>query len=210
MEIDQQLLADLEGQPILHFYDWEGDAATYGYFIKPQDFLNLEEAKRLGLSLARRPTGGGIVFHTWDLAFSILIPATHPAFSLNTLDRYKWINERVVEALKPYLTGTVELLPQDPTPQGHFCMAKPTIYDIMVDGRKLGGAAQRKTRRGFLHQGTIALTPPSIPYLKSILLPDTGVLEAMQATTFTLFPDTPLEKGRIDVRHSLLNTFSLS
>ena len=89
-------------------------------------------------------------------------------------------------------------------------MAKPTIYDIMVDGRKLGGAAQRKTRKGFLHQGTIALTPPSIPYLEAILLPGTGVLEAMQANTFTLLPDRELADARADVRHSLLKAFSLS
>jgi lipoate---protein ligase len=213
MQIDGQLLADLGDQPILHFYQWEGDAATYGHFIKPADFLDLDRAG--GLDLARRPTGGGIVFHSYDLAFSVLVPTAHPAFSLNTLERYRWVNQRVIEAILPYLDRAPELLPHDPTPAspaaGSFCMAKPTIYDIVVDGRKVGGAAQRKTRSGFLHQGTISLIPPDLEKLASVLLPGTGVLEAMHSTLFALLPEgTDLEAARGDLRHSLLKAISLS
>jgi lipoate---protein ligase len=68
----------------------------------------------------------------------------------------------------------------------HFCMAKPTKYDVMWDGRKVAGAAQRKTKKGYLHQGTIALVMPPQEYLEQILLPGTKVKEAMQAHTCPL------------------------
>jgi lipoate-protein ligase A len=35
------------------------------------------------------------------------------------------------------------------------CFANPVRADVMVDGRKIAGAAQRRTRRGLLQQGSI-------------------------------------------------------
>jgi lipoate-protein ligase A len=65
-------------------------------------------------------------------------------------------------------------------------MAKPTKYDVMWEDKKIAGAAQRKTRKGFLHQGTIALVNPNREYLEQILLPGTKVREAMLAHTCPL------------------------
>ena len=48
MELDAALLADLkdEKECILHLYDWETDSATYGHFIDPENFLNIESVKK--------------------------------------------------------------------------------------------------------------------------------------------------------------------
>src|SRR5262245_13891861 len=85
MDKDARLLEDLSAhrRPILHFYQWERDSATYGYFTNPGNYLNLSRAEKRGLALAKRPTGGGIVFHVWDLAFSVLVPANCTFFSNN-------------------------------------------------------------------------------------------------------------------------------
>ena len=45
-------------------------------------------------------------------------------------------------------------------PQGrgysrHLCFANPVRTDVMIDSRKIAGAAQRRTRAGLLHQGSI-------------------------------------------------------
>lgn len=45
---------------------------------------------------------------------------------------------------------------------GTVCFASPALFDVIGPGRcKLCGGAQRRTRRGFLHQGSIqnALLP---------------------------------------------------
>ncbi|MFS8563928.1 MAG: hypothetical protein LVR00_06280 [Rhabdochlamydiaceae bacterium] len=84
MEIDAYLLDTLgdKRDPILHFYEWAGDCATYGYLTNPKDYLDEEGVAARGLSLAKRSTGGGIVFHSWDFAFSVLVPAESPFFLL--------------------------------------------------------------------------------------------------------------------------------
>lgn len=216
MQIDQDLLDELDpaDPPILHLYDWKQDAATYGYFLKPSTLLNLEAVKEKKLDLARRPTGGGLVFHITDLAFSVLIPAYHPQFSINTLENYALINRAViatVNQLKHPCLPNYELLPNEPIPldssSTHFCMAKPTKYDVVLNGKKIGGAAQRRTKQGFLHQGTVsvALLPQS--YLSEILLGGTRVLEAMQMNSDSLLGEdwTPkqLHEARLEVRRLL-------
>jgi lipoate-protein ligase A len=203
MRFDGQLLEKAEAFscPVLHFYDWAGESATYGYFTDPSKLINLDNARHLSLQLARRPTGGGMVFHIWDMAFSVLVPATSPEFSSNTLENYSFVNRAVLGAVKEFLDPHPELVltredfrAWDPD-CSHFCMAKPTKYDVMWNGRKVAGAAQRKTRKGFLHQGTIALVTPPLEYLKQVLLPGTKVQEAMVAHTCPLLEKsvTPLE-----------------
>ena len=92
MDLDGRLLRDLNpaGSPILHLYEWARPSATYGYFADPAKHLDLEKTRARGVELGRRPTGGGIVFHIWDFAFSFLMPSGHPAFSLNTLENFLW------------------------------------------------------------------------------------------------------------------------
>lgn len=211
MALDAKLLEELkpDGAPILHFYDWLEDSATYGYFLNPSRFLNLAKAEKRGLSLARRPTGGGIVFHVSDLAFSVLVPSGYPHFSLNTLDNYNFINNAVKKAVKNFFKSSrlLNLLPEEPTPLDescrHFCMAKPTKYDVMLDGRKVAGAAQRRRKQGFLHQGTISLALPAPELLEDILLPDTQVHQAMRHNTFSLLGSSWTSSDLADARQEL-------
>ncbi len=212
MKIDQDLLNNLrpDSSPILHFYDWKEKSLTYGYFIRIEKFLNLDG---IPLDIARRPTGGGITFHVSDLAFSVLMPASHPEFSNNPLDNYNFINKAVLKGVKRFFENEMpyHLLSEEASPLdescNHFCMAKPTIYDVMLEGKKIAGAAQRKKKQGYLHQGTISLAFPNEALLKGILLPDTGVLEAMKQHTFSIlgsdWTQSDLKETRVSMRHYL-------
>lgn len=215
MRLDADLLerADTFPRPVLHLYDWEGESATYGYFTDPGKLLDLTNAQTLSLHLARRPTGGGIIFHLWDLAFSVLVPAHCPEFSTNTLDNYAFVNHAVLASVETFLKGAppLALTSEDFSPRdahcAHFCMAKPTKYDVMWEGKKVAGAAQRRTKKGFLHQGTIALVSPPSTYLEQILLPGTQVEEAMQTYTCPILgrsaTSEQLIKARGDLRELL-------
>lgn len=191
MQRDKELLETLGDSAILHLYDWDRPSATFGYFVDPHKLINVAKAEALGFDLARRPTGGGVVFHAWDLAFSVLVPESHPAFAKNTLDNYAFVNRAVLQAVQRFLKmrESLDLTPTD-APEldsdcGRFCMARPTKYDVMLNGRKIAGAAQRRMKQGYLHQGTIALTLPD-ETLKEILLEGTRVWEAMQLNTYPL------------------------
>lgn len=215
MAVDAALLHGMgaEPKPILHLYDWEGECATYGYFIDPEKLLNRQAIEGKLITIARRPTGGGVIFHVSDWAFSLLVPASHPAYSVNTLDSYAFVNRLVIEVVERFAgkSATLGLLPEEPAAAGpdsrHFCMAKPTKYDVMLDGRKVGGGAQRRTKEGFLHQGTISLALPDEQFLKRVLLSGNDVEEQMRRFTCSLIGEKASLRTLAEARKELSRHF---
>lgn len=207
MESDYQKLLDLDQSslPALRFYQWQLNSATYGYFLKPFDHLKPEL-----LNLAKRPTGGGIIFHDYDLAFSLLIPASHSHYSLNTLDNYSYVNSRLLSGLKKFNP----LLPvQFYSSQGeskpNFCMARSTIYDLIINGKKVVGGAMRKTRKGFLHQGSICLRLPEKDFL-NIVLNESSYKEEIMSHSYPLLQgvgETAYEDQKETLKQCIIESF---
>ena len=209
MRLDAEMLQTLRDRPILHFYEWERESITYGYFVRPYEHLRQEGVEKRGMDIARRPTGGGIVFHSWDLAFSVLVPSSHPRYSQKPLDNYIFINRAVLLAVRQFLQhrDALALISEDAVawsdPCRRFCMARPTQYDVVWEGRKVAGAAQRRGRGGFLHQGTIALLMPPEAALKE-LLREGSVRDAIRAHTFPLLgAEGNLEEARTQLKEQL-------
>lgn len=206
MEYDRQLLLSLDPastSPILHFYDWQEPSATFGYFSNPYAQLDAAAVQKWGLHLARRPTGGGIIFHQFDFAFSFLLPASHPQFSLNTLENYRLVNTLIADVILQLFKQTsslahlesLELQPcatqctdESVTQKQlrNFCMALPTVYDVICGDFKLAGGAQRKTKLGLLHQASIALMLPPDKFLDEVLGFNSTVAKAMKKHSFHL------------------------
>lgn len=212
MGIDAKNLFSLtpSSNPLLRFYRWKKPAATYGYFFDPSIYFDLEAVLRVGLDLGRRPTGGGALFHTDDLAFSIVVPASHPFYDLNPLHSYQRINLQVVHAIQHLKRGNASLMhgKQKP-PKATFCMAQPTIYDIIIEGKKVGGAAERKTKGGLLHQGTLFLRSPDPSFVKAVLSDGEEWFTAMEAASHPLASSPEEAKDlKEELKQSLINSFT--
>jgi lipoate-protein ligase A len=163
MAIDEALLEGLT-VPALRFYRWESPALSFGYFGRFADIASYQSER----DLARRWTGGGIVFHGEDLTYAILIPANDAAFAESSMSIYEKIHRALCDALLASGLNPVVAGVGDPgscratkarrggiSDAGYSCFANPVRADIMIDGHKVAGAAQRRTRRGLLQQGSI-------------------------------------------------------
>ena len=161
MAIDEALL-EYATVPSIRFYRWHSPALSFGYFGKFAHVACYASER----DLVRRWTGGGIVFHGDDLTYSIVIPANDNAFSESSMAIYEKVHgvlcdavggngKRAVVAGGGNPGGAADAIRIAFSAGGYNCFANPVRADVIVDGRKIAGAAQRRTRRGLLQQGSI-------------------------------------------------------
>jgi lipoyl(octanoyl) transferase len=170
MAIDETLL-ETAAVPTIRFYRWRSPALSFGYFGKFSD-VAIYAAER---DLVRRWTGGGIVFHGGDLTYSIVIPASDAAFRESSMSIYENVHHALRDALiangkhaklspadalyggRQSRKADLQIAPAvaDRCSSNNDCFANPVRADVMIDGRKIAGAAQRRTRRGLLQQGSV-------------------------------------------------------
>jgi lipoyl(octanoyl) transferase len=171
MAIDEALL-EYATEPIIRFYRWKSSALSFGYFGRFADVASYQGER----DLVRRWTGGGIVFHGTDLTYSIAIPASDAAFDTSSMSIYEKVHGALVDVLTASgqhaeLSTVAAVCDRRESRRGDLqiaqrrtrdrrsldsdCFANPVLADVMINGRKVAGAAQRRTRRGLLQQGSI-------------------------------------------------------
>ena len=145
MAIDETLLR-VASRPTLRIYRWARPAVSFGYFGKWGEAL----AAAAGREIVRRWTGGGIVPHGDDLTFSLIVPRAHPFFAVSPRESYRAIHECVAKAL-----GNASLAGVAGSQSSAACFENPVQHDVLIADRKVAGGAQRRTKCGLLHQGSI-------------------------------------------------------
>jgi lipoate-protein ligase A len=156
MALDEALLLSVAklGRPVLRFYGWTERAATFGYFQKYADIAAWTPLR----PLIRRPTGGGLVPHDADWTYSVVIPPTHPWYQLRAVESYLQLHRWVTAALRAASVPAELALSACKEIPGQ-CFAGAEQYDVLLGGRKIAGAAQRRTRNGLLIQGSVQNLP---------------------------------------------------
>ncbi len=173
MQRDRALLEGLGDAALdarLIWYEWLRPSITYGHFIHPERLLYLEKTAAHGIDIARRPTGGGLLFHMDDCVFTLVIPKNHPRYTDNVRENYRWINEAVARACGTSEELLLERAIETSKVYDSYCMATPTIYDIMLDGKKVGGSAQRKTKNGYIHQASLFIGEPNWDIIDEVMI----------------------------------------
>jgi len=156
MAVDEALL-ETAASPTLRFYPWRGPALSFGYFGSYADVAD----QRRDREIVRRWTGGGIVPHGDDLTYSVIIPAIHPFFARSSLAIYSDLHDAIREALQE--NGIEATLANSVSPRvSEDCFANAVRADVISQGRKIAGAAHRRSRSGLLHQGSIQ--NPKLPH----------------------------------------------
>lgn len=192
MAIDEALLetAAERARPLLRLYRWDRPSVSIGYV---QRAAAVERGER---TLVRRPTGGGIVYHDHDITYTVVLPPGHWINAEDRMVSYRWINRAVQRSLespsRPADLSSARI-PRAVDRATMVCFANPTRYDIMHGESKIAGSAQRRTRDGLLHQGSINLTPPSEETAHTVWrdLP-TGFQAVLGAEFAEWTPDTAL------------------
>ncbi len=137
MAVDEALLRS--GIPTVRLYRFRPSAVTIGYFQRVESSVNLELARRLGIQVVRRPTGGGAVYHDerGELTYSVVGPQEF--FPRDVRETFRFICRGV--------TDTIRMFGLEPEFAG--------VNDILVNGRKISGSAQTREGGMLLQHGTL-------------------------------------------------------
>ena len=159
MAIDEALLQVIPS-PILRVFRWAHPAVSFGYFERWTPIRAAHPQR----DPVRRWTGGGVVLHGEDLTYSILIPGSPGAPVCPAERSYAIIHHALCRALNE---AGIPAAPASSTGAkiSQACFENPVLHDVLVDGRKIAGAAQRRTRLGLIHQGSVQFhgAHPAVP-----------------------------------------------
>jgi lipoyl(octanoyl) transferase len=152
MALDEALLetASLRGTPVLRFYGWTEPAATFGYSQHHAEVSTWTQLR----PLIRRPTGGGLVPHDADWTYSLAFPPAHFWSRLKAVESYRFAHLWVSQAFAALGIQT-QLSPSEQKLAPGRCFLGAEKLDVLWNGAKLAGAAQRRNRLGLLIQGSV-------------------------------------------------------
>lgn len=147
--------------PILRLYAWDRPTLSFGYFLRYADAVAAAGPEE---SVIRRWTGGGLVHHGPDFTWSLMVPRGHPFALVRPAESYGQLHQAVAVVLRDLGVGDAIVVPsRAPAPREGLCFDAPAPGDLLMEGRKIAGAGQRRTRQGLLHQASLRLPGQELP-----------------------------------------------
>lgn len=152
MEQESSLMKAVE---VPSFRVWRSaDSIVLGRFLVPEEELHLSRAEELGVPVLKRPSGGGAVFHDLgNVNYSIYLPpGRFPRPGI----------EKSLQLLSFPVTELLESL-------GVAWSWEPP-NNVYVQGAKISGSAQARSRGRLLHHGTL-LVRTDLDRMRELLKP---------------------------------------
>lgn len=172
MAVDEALLehAITNNVATLRWYEWQEPTVSLGYFQKPSELA--EDPLLVALPTVRRLTGGGAIVHDGDLTYSIALPASQKLFG-RPEELYDLIHIPVGETLQAIgvpaeVRGESLKKPAEPL----LCFQRQDSHDMVLNGNKILGSAQRRRRGALLQHGSLIRSTsefaPHIPGIREL------------------------------------------
>jgi lipoate-protein ligase A len=130
---------------------------------KAGEVLDLESMRESGVDWVRRPTGGRAVLHDGDITYSCTFAKSVREMGSGITQTYRLITKCLMAGLE---RASIKCGAHDSDNDLRGvkrqvklpCFLAPNRDEIMVDGRKLVGSAQKRTATAALQHGSIPIT----------------------------------------------------
>lgn len=143
LALDEALLDELDergGIPVLRFWESARVFVVLGRASRVTDDVDLAACERDGVSILRRASGGGTVLQgPGCLSYAFVFPLDWHPDLMDIRRTNRFILEQMAAGLRRWEPAT----------------SFRGISDMAIDGMKISGNAQRRTRNALLFHGTI-------------------------------------------------------
>lgn len=149
----------------LRTYGWTVPTLSLGYFQSLSQVRR--EPRWASVPVVRRPTGGGAIWHEHEVTYALVVPTTHPmARSRN--DLYRIVHAAIADLLGQHGARMAASVDTDKPGVGVrpqqierkrplLCFTDRNQHDIVIDGFKVLGSAQRRRAGAVLQHGSLLL-----------------------------------------------------
>ncbi|HJZ57323.1 MAG TPA: biotin/lipoate A/B protein ligase family protein [Gemmataceae bacterium] len=172
MAADEALLESAAGLGVasLRFYAWSEPTLSLGYFQPATARSEVPNLNRL--AWVRRSTGGAAIVHHDELTYAIALPpgVTWQPKGESWICRFHHVLQAVLAdhgiRSRAVVCGEEKQLGEV------LCFLHQTAGDVLIDGSKVAGSAQRKMRGALLQHGSILLgrsaLAPQLPGIREL------------------------------------------
>lgn len=147
----------------VRLYGWAVPSVSLGFMQQAATVLDLDALRQAGGRWIRRPTGGRAVLHDGDLTYSVVFPHGISQMGSTIMETYGIIADCLIAGLaragiicQPHDSNLNAALVRGETKLP--CFLAPNRREIMVEGKKLIGSAQKRTGEAVLQHGSIPIT----------------------------------------------------
>ena len=157
MAVDESLLMSAvdDGCCTVRIYRWSEPTVSLGYFQAIDAILG--DSRLSELATVRRLSGGGAILHHHEITYSCVVPADHPAADAPT-GIYRRIHWALIETLDRHgVTTRMRGMADSAGDEAFLCFSRGDPHDILCNGRKVVGSAQRRRRGAVLQHGSLLL-----------------------------------------------------
>ena len=148
--------AQATGETVFSAYSWACPTLSLGRNQTAKGRYDLDEIRRHGIDVVRRPTGGRALLHHHEITYSVTAPITDDESLRNSYER---INRILINALERLGVSAAKAANGKRTPQpGDLpCFAAPAEGELVTSGAKLVGSAQLRENGALLQHGSILI-----------------------------------------------------
>lgn len=161
----ERVAAEASAPAVLRLFRFAPAGITLGRAQDPARELDLERLAADGVSWAVRPTGGRAIWHDEEWTFSLVTRLGPGGWAADPHAAYERTG-RLLAASLTALGVPATLAPGSPRGPGApreragaapACFASSARHELLLEGRKLAGIAQRALHGALLQQGSVLL-----------------------------------------------------
>lgn len=157
MAVDESLLESAVSDEVctLRWYRWDQATISLGYFQKNDS--QAQQGPWKDLPIVRRLSGGGAILHHHELTYSFTIPASHP-LAKSPPELYVAIHQPLIDVLAAHdLPVAFRGVSFRSASEPFLCFGRGDERDLVYQGQKILGSAQRRRRGAIIQHGSLLL-----------------------------------------------------
>jgi lipoate-protein ligase A len=151
-----------DGIPVFRVYGWRSPSFTYGVSQKPENEIDIKRCALDGVQIARRMTGGGVLLHHNEITYSLVCAKEDIGEPAAVFVSYRRTCAFLISFYRSLgLTASFALEAGDfknRCAPHELCSASREKYDVIINGKKIGGNAQKRKRRAVFQHGSIPIS----------------------------------------------------